>query len=118
MHAVQMELANVKTALGRREEALVNLKRCLELKQYVLEPDSEELGVANRELAEAYVAVLNFKEGLPYCLKALEIHEKQLGDDSVEVARDRRLLGVVYTGLEEHEKALEQNELSQKLLKK
>ncbi|KAI3971243.1 hypothetical protein MKW92_040787 [Papaver armeniacum] len=118
MHAVQMELANVKTALGRREEALVNLKRCLELKQYVLEPDSEELGVANRELAEAYVAVLNFKEGLPYCLKALEIHEKQLGDDSVEVARDRRLLGVVYTGKEEHEKALEQNELSQKLLKK
>ncbi|KAI3849923.1 hypothetical protein MKW98_026837 [Papaver atlanticum] len=118
MHAVQMELANVKTALGRREEALVYLKRCLELKQYVLEPDSNEMGVANRELAEAYVAVLNFKEGLPYCLKALEIHEKQLGDDSVEVASDRRLLGVVYTGLEEHGKALEQNELSQKPLKK
>ncbi|MCL7041382.1 hypothetical protein MKW94_028744 [Papaver nudicaule] len=117
MHAVQMELANVKTALGRREEALVNLKTCLELKKYVLEPDSREMGVAYREMAEAYVAVLNFKEGLPYCLKALEIHKKQPGDNSVEVARDRRLLGVVYTGLEEHEKALEQNELSQKLLK-
>lgn len=35
----------------------------------------------------------------------------------MEVARDRRLLGVIYTGLEEHQKALEQNELSQKVLK-
>ena len=117
LHAVQLELANVKTAVGRREEALVNLTKCLEIKEMTLEKDSKELGAAYRDLAEAHTAVLNFKEALPFCLKALEIHKKQLGHNSVEVAHDRRLLGVVYTGLEEHQKALEQNELSQKVLK-
>ncbi|PRQ25876.1 putative acetyltransferase A, auxiliary subunit [Rosa chinensis] len=117
LHAVQLELANVKTAMGRREEALENLRKCLEIKEVMLEKDGKELGKANRDLAEAYVAVLNFKEALGFCRKALEIHKEQLGQNSVEVAHDRRLLGVIYTGLEEHEKALEQNMLSQKVLK-
>ncbi|XP_012085333.2 protein KINESIN LIGHT CHAIN-RELATED 1 [Jatropha curcas] len=117
LHAVQLELSNVKTAMGRREEGLENLRTCLEIKEMTLEKDSKELGVAHRELAEAYVAVLNFKEALPFGLKALEIHRSGLGNNSVEVAYDRRLLGVIYSGLEEHEKALEQNQLSQKVLK-
>ena len=117
LHAVQLELANVKTAMGRREEALGNLRKCLEIKEVTFEKDSRELGKSHRDLAEAYVAVLNFKEALPYCMKALEIHKKQLGQNSVEVAHDRRLLGVIYTGLEEHKMALEQNQLSQKVLK-
>ncbi|XP_068650715.1 protein KINESIN LIGHT CHAIN-RELATED 1 [Aristolochia californica] len=116
-HAVQLLLANSKTAVGRREEAIVNLRKCLEIKESILDPDSRELGVANRDLAEAYVAVLNFQEALPLCLKALEIHKMQLGSNSVEVAHDRKLLAVIYSGLEEHQKALEQNELSQKVLK-
>ncbi|KAL0444636.1 UNVERIFIED_CONTAM: hypothetical protein Slati_2186300 [Sesamum latifolium] len=54
--------------------------------------------------------------------KALEIKEKTLEEGStsrelVEVAYDRRLLGVIYTGLEDHEKALAQNQLSQRVLK-
>ncbi|XP_020275965.1 protein KINESIN LIGHT CHAIN-RELATED 2-like [Asparagus officinalis] len=117
VHAVNLQLANTKTAMGRREEALVNLRKCLELKEEIFEPNSKELGVGYRDLAEAYAAILNFKEALPLCLKALEIHKAQLGLNSVEVAHDRRLLGVIYTGLEEHEKALEQNEQSQKVLK-
>ncbi|XP_020231546.1 protein KINESIN LIGHT CHAIN-RELATED 1 [Cajanus cajan] len=117
LHAVQLELANVKNAMGRREEALENLRKCLEIKEMTFEEDSGELGKANRDLAEAYVAVLNFKEALPYCLKALEIHTKGLGQNSVEVAHDRKLLGIVYSGLEEHEKALEQNVLAQRILK-
>ncbi|GAB4841707.1 hypothetical protein Ancab_022429 [Ancistrocladus abbreviatus] len=117
LHAVQLELANTKTAMGRREEALENLRKCLGIKELIFEKDSREVGNANRDLAEAYVAILNFKEALPCCLKALEIHKMQLGMNSVEVAHDRRLLGVIYTGLEEHEKALEQNQLSQKVLK-
>ncbi|XAR61113.1 hypothetical protein NMG60_11034728 [Bertholletia excelsa] len=117
LHAVQLELANTKTAMGRREEALGNLKKCLEIKEMTLEKDSRELGNAYRDLAEAYVAVLNFKEALPFCLKALEVHKAKLGHNSVEVAHDRRILGVIYTGLEEHQKALEQNQLSQKVLK-
>lgn len=79
LHAVQLELANVKTAMGRREEALENLRKCLEIKEMTFEEDSVELGKANRGLAEAYVAVLNFKEALPYCTKALDIHIKRLG---------------------------------------
>lgn len=117
LHAVQLELANTKTAMGRREEALGNLRKCLEIKEMTLEKDSRELGNAYRDLAEAYVAVLNFKEALPFCLKALEVHKAKLGHNSVEVAHDRRILGVIYTGFEEHQKALEQNQLSQKVLK-
>lgn len=117
IHAVQLQLANTKTAVGRREEAIVNLRKCMDLKEVLLEPNSKELGVAYRELAEAYIAVLNFKEALPLCLKALEMHKLQLGGNSVEVAHDRRVLGVIYTGLEEHDKALEENEMSQRVLK-
>lgn len=117
LHAIQLELSNVKMAMGRREEAIGNLRKCLEIKEMTLEEDSKELGKANRDLAEAYVSVLNFNEALPFCMKAFEIHKRQLGLNSVEVAHDRRLLGVIYTGLEEHQKALEQNELSQKVLK-
>ncbi|XWS46959.1 hypothetical protein CRYUN_Cryun14cG0112500 [Craigia yunnanensis] len=72
--------------MARREEALGKLKKAFEIKEMTLEKDSQELGVAYRDLAEAYVSVLNFKEALPI-------------------------------GMEEHEKALEQNELSQKVLK-
>ncbi|KAL3517688.1 hypothetical protein ACH5RR_020277 [Cinchona calisaya] len=117
LHAVQFELFNTKTAIGRREEAIGNLRKALELKEMMLGKDCKEIGKANREVAEAYVAILSFKEALPFCLKALDIHKMQLGHNSVEVAHDRRLLGIIYTGLEEHEKALEQNELSQRVLK-
>lgn len=117
LHAVQLELANVKTAMGRREEALENLRKCLEIKEMAFEEDGVELGKGNRDLAEAYVAVLNFKEAMPFCLKALEIHKKRLGQNSVEVAHDRKLLGIIYSGFEEHEKALEQNVLAQRILK-
>uniref|UniRef100_A0A2P2QLT9 Uncharacterized protein MANES_13G032900 n=1 Tax=Rhizophora mucronata TaxID=61149 RepID=A0A2P2QLT9_RHIMU len=117
LHAVMLELANVKTAMGRREEALENLRKCLEIKEMILEKDSKELGGAYRDLSEAYVGVLNFKEALPFGSKALEIHRSGLGNNSVEVAHDRRLLGVIYSGLEQHDKALEQNQLSQKVLK-
>ncbi|KDP26547.1 hypothetical protein JCGZ_17705 [Jatropha curcas] len=118
LHAVQHELSNVKTAMGRREEAIENLKMSLEIKEMTLDKDNNDLAVAHRELAEAYVAVLNFKEALPFGLKALEIHRSSVWKYYVEVAYDRRLLGVIYSGLEEHEKALEQNQLSQKVLKK
>ncbi|ESQ51709.1 hypothetical protein EUTSA_v10016393mg [Eutrema salsugineum] len=117
LHAVQLELANVKNAMGRREEAIENLKKSLEIKEMTFEEDSKEMGVSNRSLADAYVAVLNFDEALPYALKALEIHKKELGSNSAEVAQDRRLLGVIYSGLEQHDKALEQNRLSQRVLK-
>ncbi|XP_074316661.1 protein KINESIN LIGHT CHAIN-RELATED 2-like [Silene latifolia] len=117
LDAVQLELANCKTAMGRREEALDNLRNSLEIKGFLMGEDSREVGNANRDLAEACVAILNFKDGLPYCLKALEIHLGVLGENSVEVAHDRRLLWAIYNGLEEHGKALEENQMAQKVLK-
>ncbi|KAL5211315.1 hypothetical protein ABZP36_022162 [Zizania latifolia] len=116
-YAVRLQLANVKTALGRREEAIADMRACLDLKESILPPGSPELGATYRDLAEAYTAVLDFKEALPLCQKALELHESTLGKNSVEVAHDRRLLGVIYTGMEQHEKALQQNEMSQKVMK-
>ncbi|GJW59198.1 kinesin light chain-related protein 1 [Tanacetum coccineum] len=117
LHAVHLNLVNTKNAMGRREDAIGNLKKCLEIKEMTLEKNSREIGNAYRDMAEAYVALLNFGEALPYCEKAMEIHKVQLGSNSVEVAHCRRLLGVIYTGLEQHEKALEQNQLSQKVMK-
>ncbi|KAL9677703.1 hypothetical protein QQ045_005937 [Rhodiola kirilowii] len=117
LHSVHLLLANVKNAMGRREEALENLVKCLEIVETTAEDGSEEVATANRDLAEANASILNFKEALPYGLKALEMHRALLGNNSVEVAHDRRLLGVIYTGLEMHEKALEQNQLAQKVLK-
>ncbi|CAN6279580.1 unnamed protein product [Urochloa humidicola] len=116
-HAVRLQLANVKTALGRREEALADMRACLDLKEAILPPGSRELGAAYRDLAEAHATLLDFNQALPFCQKALELHESTLGKNSMEVAQDRRLLGVIYTGLEHHEQALEQNEISQKVMK-
>lgn len=39
-HAVRLQLANVKTALGRREEAFADLRTCLNLKESILPPGS------------------------------------------------------------------------------
>ena len=116
-HAVRLQLANVKTALGRREEALADMRACLDLKESILPSGSRELGAAYRDLAEAHATLLDFKQALPLCHKALELHESTLGKNSMEVAQDRRLLGVIYTGLEQHEQTLEQNEISQKVMK-
>jgi tetratricopeptide (TPR) repeat protein len=116
-HAVRLQLANVKTALGRREEALADMRACLDLKESILPPGSRELGAAYRDVAEAHATLLDFKQALPLCQKALELHESTLGKNSMEVAQDRRLLGVIYTGLEQHEQALDQNEISQKVMK-
>lgn len=117
LHAVLLVMANVKMAMGRREEAIEHLRKCLEIKEKTLGEGNVELGQANRDVAEGYASVLNFKEALPFCLKALELHKEELGQNSVEVAHDRRLLGIIYTGMEEHEKALEQNRLSRRVMK-
>ncbi|PON31505.1 N-terminal acetyltransferase A, auxiliary subunit [Parasponia andersonii] len=95
LHAVQLAMANVKMAMGRREEALANLMNCLKIKEMTLGEDSLELGKANRDLAEAYIFVLNLKEGLPFYRKELDIHKNELRQNSAEVAHDKRLLGDV-----------------------
>ncbi|PKI76053.1 hypothetical protein CRG98_003603 [Punica granatum] len=48
-HAALLELANVKTAMGRREEAVGNLRKCLEIKEMMFEEGGVELGKLNRD---------------------------------------------------------------------
>ncbi|KAK9121673.1 hypothetical protein Syun_019290 [Stephania yunnanensis] len=37
----------------------------------------KEIGVANRDLAESYVVIFNFKEASSHCAKALDINKAQ-----------------------------------------
>ncbi|XP_043694070.1 protein KINESIN LIGHT CHAIN-RELATED 3-like [Telopea speciosissima] len=117
LYVLLRDLAKTNNAMGRSEEAIVNLRKALEVQEKVLGPERREVGTSNRDIAQEYLGVLNFKDALPFCLKAIEIHKAQLGNNSVEVAYDRHFLGLIYSGLEEHEKATEQKELSKKVLK-
>ena len=49
-----------------------------------------------------------FDEARALVEKALEIHVKANGKNSIEEAIDRRLLSVIYSGLQKHEKALKE----------
>ncbi|CAD6209576.1 unnamed protein product [Miscanthus lutarioriparius] len=110
--AVYEQLARAKTAMGHRWDAVGDLQRALDLKLRCLEGGSVELGDAYRDVAEAYAGVLDFDKALPLCSKALGIAEGQFGEDSAEVAKLRRLLMAIYTGLGRHTEALEQIELA------
>lgn len=110
--AVYEQLARAKMAIGRRWDAVGDLQRALDLKTLFLEAGSAELGNAYRDVAEAYAGVLDFDKALPLCSKALGIAERRFGEDSAEVAKLRRLLMSVYTGLGRHEEALAQIELA------
>ncbi|XP_074316821.1 protein KINESIN LIGHT CHAIN-RELATED 2-like [Silene latifolia] len=114
--AVQLDLVDVHIGM-RSMEALDYLRKSVETKGFLKGKDSKEFGDANWEFAGACVGSQKFKDGLPYCLKALEIHLRLLGENSVEVAHDRQLLGAIYAGLEEYEKALEENWLAQKVFR-
>jgi tetratricopeptide (TPR) repeat protein len=54
-----------------------------------------------RDVAESYAGMLDFE-------KALEIAEGRSGEDSMEVAKVRQILAVVYIGLGRNEESLEQ----------
>ncbi|VFQ86244.1 unnamed protein product [Cuscuta campestris] len=115
-HVVEDDLYNTNTAMGRRVDALAHLMKSVELKEKIWGEGSLELGFAYREVALAHICALKFSEALPFCLKALEIHKALLGENSVAVADDRELLGTIYGGLLDDEKALEQKYLLQKVL--
>ncbi|CAL4920783.1 unnamed protein product [Urochloa decumbens] len=110
--AVHEQLARAKMAVGRRWDAVGNLRRALELKGAYLDQGSAELGDAYRDVAEAYAGVLEFDKALPLCMKALGIAEGRFGEDSTEVAKVRRLLAVIHIGLGRHVDALEQIEIA------
>ncbi|KAK8934583.1 hypothetical protein KSP39_PZI015046 [Platanthera zijinensis] len=114
--SIQLEFANTKNLMGQRWEALLNLRRALQIRMQILEPDSMELGLACKDVAEACAGVLEFGEALPLCLKALEIFEAKLGENCEEMVQIRQLLGAIHVGLGENEEALTQNEFCRAIL--
>ncbi|XP_020247994.1 protein KINESIN LIGHT CHAIN-RELATED 1-like [Asparagus officinalis] len=109
---VYLQLVETNSEMGRKWDTLTSLKRVFQLRKSIFDPNSPEMGAAYKDLCEAYAVVLDFKEALPLILKALEIFEVNYGCDSVEVARVRQLLSVIYVGLDENDKALEQIEFA------
>lgn len=108
---VNSQIAKVKNSMGKRWEALVNQRTALEIKVRIMGPDNKELGTAYRDLAEAYMTALNYKDAVPLYLKSLEIQKLEFGANSIEVAKVRELLAAIYTGMGQYAQALEQNEI-------
>ena len=68
------------------------------------------------QVAEAFTQVMLFDEAKALVERALEAHIKLNGKGSMDEAIDRRLLSVIYSGLEEHEKALEEQQSVRSIL--
>lgn len=71
----------------------------------------------DHQVGEAFTQVMMFDDARTVVEKALEIHVKLNGKSSIDVAIDRRLLSVIYSGLEKHEKALEEQLRVRSILK-
>lgn len=71
---------------------------------------------ASDQVAEAFTQVMLFDEAKALLEKALEAHIKIHGEHSMDEAIDRRLLSVIYSGLEEYEKALEEQQTVRSIL--
>ncbi|CAI9107655.1 OLC1v1007063C1 [Oldenlandia corymbosa var. corymbosa] len=116
MYVIHWGLYQIKLKLKRRVEAVGHLRKSLEIRETKLPENPRDLAFVNMELAEQYVSVENFKEALPFGLKALDMHVK-LGLNPHIVAIARTGLGMIYSGLGEHAKASEQHELAGKFLR-
>ena len=105
LHTVLLELANVKTAMGRREEAIYNFKKCLEIKEMLWRKE-EKNWVWIWGTGGGLCCSSEFEGGIAVWFEGVGIHKSGLGNNSEEFTHDRKLLGVIYSGLEEHVKAL------------
>jgi tetratricopeptide (TPR) repeat protein len=112
---VNSQIAKVKKSMGKRWEALVNLKTVLELKIRIFGRDNKELGTAYANLAEAYMVALSHNDALPLCLKSLDIQKSEFGANSLEVAQVRELLSVIYTAMGQYTQAIEQDEIAKSI---
>ncbi|KAJ7562976.1 hypothetical protein O6H91_03G091300 [Diphasiastrum complanatum] len=114
--AVHFLLGDTMTATGKHDDALGTYTLGLSIQEELLESGHPQLAYNCRRVAEAFTQVVRFEEALPLCQKALQIHRGYHGDYSMEEASDRRLLAVIYRGLEDHEKALREHKLVKDIL--
>ncbi|KAG0607736.1 hypothetical protein M758_8G050600 [Ceratodon purpureus] len=114
--AVQFLLGDTLSALGKHEEALNHYVEGLAVQETILEEGHPQLASNYRQVAEAFTQVMLFDEAKALVERALEAHIKLNGKGSMDEAIDRRLLSVIYSGLEEHEKALEEQQTVRSIL--
>jgi tetratricopeptide (TPR) repeat protein len=117
MFAVHFLLGDTFAALGKHDESLHHYSKGLSVQETFLEPGHPHLASSYRQVGEAFTQVMRFDDAKTLAKKALESHLKIPGEGSIEEAIDRRLLSVIYSGLEDHEKALEEQLLVRKILK-
>lgn len=114
--AVQFLLGDTLSSLGKHEEALQHYVEGLAVQETILEESHPQLASNYRQVAEAFTQVMLFDEAKALVERALEAHIKINGKGSMDEAIDRRLLSVIYSGLEEHEKALEEQQIVRSIL--
>ncbi|KAL3695635.1 hypothetical protein R1sor_009711 [Riccia sorocarpa] len=116
--AVKFMIGEALSGMGKPDEALTHLRAAVAEQEAILGRDHVQLGRSYRQLAETLTHVMKHEEALPLVQKSIEIHTKSQGEESMEIAIDRRLLAVIYIGLEQHEKALEEHKIVRKILSK
>lgn len=116
LHETHLVLYKVKVAMGKGEESVPHTRAILEIKAKYLEEGSLALGLAYKDVYQAYIWIMHFRDALPFCLKALEICSHHSCHRSTVVALIRKDLGVIYNSIGEYEKALEQNLLAMRVL--
>ncbi|KAI5079051.1 hypothetical protein GOP47_0006722 [Adiantum capillus-veneris] len=109
--AVQALLGQANMSLGREEEALVNFQDALSVNEKVLDASDPNLGKSYHQIAQAFMRVQDLHKALALCLKAVPIYTKSYGPTSLQVAELRKLLSVIYYGLDEFENVLSEHEI-------
>ncbi|XP_024403334.1 protein KINESIN LIGHT CHAIN-RELATED 3 isoform X2 [Physcomitrium patens] len=108
--ALQFLMGDTLSALGKHDIALKHYIEGLAVQETILDAGHPQLASNYRQVGEAFTQVMMFEEAKDLVEKALKAHIKNNGKGSIEEAIDRRLLSVIYSGLEEHEKALEEQQ--------
>ncbi|CAH9125226.1 unnamed protein product [Cuscuta epithymum] len=109
-----MQLGDTYAMQGEVDSAIPFYTAGLEIQRKVLGEKDPRVGDTCRYVAEAHIQAMQFDEAKKLGELALEIHRGGGGGDNttassfVEEAADRRLLGMIYDSIGDHETALEQ----------
>ena len=55
LHVIHFATANAKRAVGRRDDAVKNLRKCVEIQERIFGEDSTEVGKASLDLADVFI---------------------------------------------------------------
>ena len=102
--------------LGKYEEAKNYLTKSLTIRERILDPFHPDISTSLNDLALYYwYSSHKYHKAESLLLKALEIDQKVYGKDSIQVATIYSNLGLIYSALNQTEKALDYNKRSLKI---